>query len=98
MTPVNVAAGARPRGDVYRDHDPEESQTIVVATSAAKPSAETFAQRVTALQDQHHFRYPMSDRVAERLADVKTDGEVLTDDFAPVDVFKMTPLRPQKGR
>jgi hypothetical protein len=50
-------------------------------------------ERATALQQQDHFRYPMSDRVAERLSDVKTDAEVLTDDFAPVDIYKMTPLR-----
>jgi spermidine synthase len=88
-----------PTVDVYKNHDPDESQTIVVATSAAKPSAQTLLQRATALQQQYRFRYPMPDRVGERLADVKTDGaEVLTDDFAPVDIYRMTPLRPQKGR
>ena len=30
----------------------------------------------------------MSHRVAERLSDVKIDGEVLTDDFAPVEYLK----------
>jgi len=88
-----------PTVDVYKNHDPDESQTIVVATSAVKPSAEILTQRAMALQQQYHFRYPMSDRVGERLVDVKTDGaEVLTDDFAPVDIYRMTPLRPQKGR
>jgi spermidine synthase len=88
-----------PTVDVYRNHDPDESQSIVVATSAAKPSAETLIERATALQQQYHFRYPMSDRVEERLADVKTDGaKVLTDDFAPVDIYRMTPLRPKKSR
>ena len=91
-------AAVFPTVDVYRNKDPEESQTIVVATSAPKPSAESLMQRATALQQQHQFRYPMSDRVAERVADVKTGDEVLTDDFAPVDIYQMTPLRPQKGR
>jgi spermidine synthase len=88
-----------PTLDVYRNHDPEESQSIVVATSAAKPSPETLMQRATALQQQHHFRYPMPDRVGERLGDVRTDGaDVLTDDFAPVDIYKTVPLRQQKSR
>jgi hypothetical protein len=56
-------------------------------------------RRATALQQQYHFRYPRPDRVGERLADVKTDGAaVLTDDFAPVDLYRMTPTRPTKGR
>jgi hypothetical protein len=43
--------------------------------------------------------FPMPDRVGERPADVKIDGAaVLTDDFAPVDIYRMTPARPQKGR
>jgi spermidine synthase len=88
-----------PTVDVYRNKDPDESQSIVVATSVAKPSEETLMGRANTLQQQHHFRYPMADRVAERLTDAKTDGaEVLTDDFAPVDIYRMTPLRPQKGR
>jgi hypothetical protein len=54
-------------------------------------------RRATALQQQYHFRYPMPDRVGEWL--VKTDGAaVLTDDFAPVDLYRMTPTRPTKGR
>jgi spermidine synthase len=88
-----------PTVDVYRNKDPDEAESILVATSAAKPSAEALIERATALQQQYHFRYPMPDRVGERLANVKTDGaEVLTDDFAPVDIYRMTPLRPQKGR
>jgi spermidine synthase len=88
-----------PTVEVYRNKDPDEGESILIATSAAKPSAEALIARATALQQQYHFRYPMPDRVGERLADVKTDGAaVLTDDFAPVDIYRMTPARPQKGR
>jgi spermidine synthase len=88
-----------PTVDVYRNKDPEEAESILVATSGAKPSTEALIECATALQQQYHFRYPMADRVGERLADVKTDGaKVLTDDFAPVDIYRMTPARPQKGR
>ena len=88
-----------PTVDVYRNHDPDEAESILVATSGAKPTTEALIERATALQQQYHFRYPMPDRVGERLTDVKTDGAaVLTDDFAPVDIYRMTPLRPKKGR
>jgi hypothetical protein len=56
-------------------------------------------QRATALHERYHFRYPMPGRVEERLANVKTDGApVLTGDFAPVDIYRMMPPRPKKGR
>ena len=88
-----------PTVDVYRNKDPDEAELILVATTGAKPSAEVLMQRATALQHEYHFRYPMPDRVGERLADVKTDGaKVLTDDFAPVDIYRMTPAGPKKGR
>jgi hypothetical protein len=51
--------------------------------------AAALVTRASALQQQYHFRYPMPDRVGERLAHVKTDGAtVLTDDFAPVDIYR----------
>ncbi len=88
-----------PTVDVYRNKDPDEAESILVATTAARPSTEALIARATALQQQYHFRYPMPDRVGERLTDVKADGAaVLTDDFAPVDIYRMTPAQPKKGR
>ena len=56
-------------------------------------------QRALALQKQRHFRYPMSDLVGKRVTDQKADGaSVLTDDFAPVNLYETMPLRPQKHR
>jgi spermidine synthase len=96
---VATFAAVFPTVDVYRNKDPDEAESILVATSAAKPSTEALMARATALQQQYHFRYPMPDRVGERLADVKADGAaVLTDDFAPVDIYRMTPAGPKKGR
>jgi hypothetical protein len=56
-------------------------------------------QRALALQKQGHFRYPMSDLVGKRVTDQNADGaSVLTDDFAPVNLYETMPLRPRKHR
>jgi hypothetical protein len=59
-------------------------------------------QRAVALHEQHHFRYPLPDLVGERVIDQSADGsDVLTDDFAAVNLYETMPhetmpLRPQK--
>jgi hypothetical protein len=54
-------------------------------------------QRAIALQEQHHFRYPLPDLVGERVTDQSAEGgELLTDDFAPVNLYETMPSRPQK--
>jgi hypothetical protein len=56
-------------------------------------------QRAVALQEQRHFRYPLSDLVGMRVTDQNAGGaDVLTDDFAPVNLYETIPLRPQKRR
>ena len=54
-------------------------------------------QRAVALQEQHHFRYPLPDLVGERATDQSAEGgEVMSDDFAPVNLYETMPSRPQK--
>ena len=87
-----------PTVDVYPEwNDANGTQSIVVAMPAARPSANAVMQRAVSLQEQHHFRYPLPDLVGERATDQSADGsEVLTDDFAPVNLYETMPLRPQK--
>jgi spermidine synthase len=89
-----------PTVDAYSDgKETYDTQSIVVAAPAARPSADALMQRAVALQEQHHFRYPLSDLVGMRITDQNADGaEVLTDDFAPVNLYETMPLRPQKHR
>jgi len=84
--------------DVYSDwKQANEAQSIAVAVPAATPSASALMQRAVALQKQRHFRYPLPDLVGKRVADQKSDGgDVLTDDFAPVNLYETMPLRRQK--
>jgi spermidine synthase len=89
-----------PTVDAYSDRsDPYETQSVVVATPEARPSADALLERATALQGERHFRYKLSDLVGKRIADEKADGaDVLTDDFAPVNLYETMPLQPQKHR
>jgi spermidine synthase len=84
--------------DIYPDwQQSNEAQAIVVAAPAARPTADLLMQRAAAMQGQRHFRYPLSEFVGKRVADRGADGgEVLTDDFAPVNLYETIPLRAQK--
>ena len=56
-----------PTVDVYPDwNDANGAQSIAVAVPAARPSANALMQRAVALQEQHHFRYPLPDLVGQR--------------------------------
>jgi spermidine synthase len=89
-----------PTVDVYSDwREANEAQSISVAVPATSPSAGALMQRAITLQTQRHFRYPLSDLVGKRVTDQNGDGgEVLTDDFAPVNLYETMTLRPQKHR
>jgi spermidine synthase len=89
-----------PTVDAYSDgNETYDTQSIVVAAPAARLSTDALMQRAAALQEQHHFRYPLSDLVAKRVTDQDAHGaDVLTDDFAPVNLYETLPLRPQKHR
>jgi len=87
-----------PTVDVYADwKDAEEAQSIGIATLGSRPSADDLARRAAALQEQYHFRYPPGDLIAGRVTDENADGgQVLTDDFAPVNVYETQPLGKKK--
>ena len=51
-------------------------------------------QRAQALEARYRFRYSLSALARERIADWDAAGaDVLTDDFAPADLYRMTPVR-----
>jgi len=88
-----------PTVDSYSDwKEAEEAQSIVVATASPRPGADELTQRAQTLQAQYHFRYPPEVFVGRRDTDEKADGgELLTDDFAPVNLYETEPL-PKKKR
>jgi spermidine synthase len=70
------------------------AQAIAVALPGERPSDESLTQQAAALQKQFHFRYALPALVRKRVTDKSLgDGDVLTDDFAPADLYRVTPSR-----
>jgi spermidine synthase len=87
-----------PTVDVYPAwSQPTEAQAIAVAISEPRPGTDSLMQRADALQTEYRFRYPLPDLVSKRVTEVDTKGaDVLTDDFAPAELYRVTPLGPPK--
>jgi spermidine synthase len=65
-----------------------EGEVIMVATAQAAPADDALQERATALQHKHGFRYPLPGLMAKRIAQPVLDkAELLTDDFAPVNLY-----------
>jgi hypothetical protein len=58
----------------------------VVATDAPR-AIEAAERRAAQLQQKYGFRYSLPELLAQRSEPDPGAGEVLTDDFAPVDVY-----------
>ena len=90
-------------GDVFKTIDlypSGEGEISVVATDETL-NAETLAQKASALQNDHSFRYALPTLLAKRRTDAKTQsvkGELITDDFAPVDLYGASGPQEKKGR
>jgi spermidine synthase len=74
-------------GDVHL-YPSGEGETIAIVTAGPPPDAETLASRAASLQERHNFRFPLPQLLARR-TDKKPSqkGELLTDDFAPVNLY-----------
>ena len=87
-----------PTVNVYPDwKNQDEAQAVVVATTETRPDPDALIKRAATLQTQHHFRYPLSELLAKQVpARSNEDGDLLTDDFAPVNLYETTPARAHK--
>jgi spermidine synthase len=105
---TNVAGGTRlysstlitlravfPTVDVYPDfEDADQTQVVTVAASTPAPSAERLMERARGLQQDYHFRYSLPDLAKRRVVNRSAErGEMLTDDFAPVNLYEVSPLK-----
>jgi predicted O-methyltransferase YrrM len=83
-----------PTVDVYPAwSERNETQAIAVAVSAPRPASESLMQRALALQAEYRFRYPLSALVGKRVTELYSEGaDELTDDFAPADLYRVTPI------
>jgi spermidine synthase len=66
-------------------------EAIAVATLRPLPGKDALAARVVTLQEQYKFRHPLPDAFKRRLDDPKAQaagGDLITDDFAPVNLYE----------
>src|SRR5580693_6430670 len=84
-----------PTVDTYPDWlDRSEAQVIAVAMPAPRPAADALQQSATALQQQYHFHYPLPALAGKRVMQPSSEGgDLLTDDFAPADLYRVTPVK-----
>lgn len=77
-----------------------EGEVSVVATDETS-NLDTLTQKASALQSNHGFRYALPALLAKRKTDAKAQtakGELITDDFAPVDLYGATGAPEKKRR
>ena len=68
-----------------------EGEVILVGTQRPLPDRETLAARAAALQERHNFLHPLPAIFRQRMVDPMSQaarGEVITDDFAPVNLYE----------
>jgi len=79
------------RIDLYQSNDEASggSSVIVMAPRGAVADPETLKQKAAAAQERYKFRFDIAKLAAEWRIEVPKElkGEVLTDDFAPVNVY-----------
>jgi spermidine synthase len=65
-----------------------EGEVIAIVSAAPAPDREVLAGRATALQERHRFRFALPGLLARRSEKKPSQkGELLTDDFAPVNLY-----------
>jgi predicted membrane-bound spermidine synthase len=66
-----------------------EGEVITVVTAGPAPEPETLKGRAAAMQEKFRFRFPLPELAARRTEreNATQKGELLTDDFAPVNLY-----------
>jgi spermidine synthase len=68
-----------------------QGEVAVVVTAGPAPEDAVLASRAAALQQRYGFRFPLPQLLARRVAHPSlAQAELLTDDFAPVDLYNAT--------
>ncbi len=76
-------------------------EVIAVATAEAAPDKETLAARAERLQERHGFRFRLPEMMKRRLDKLPSEAagaELITDDFAPADIYDVMGDRPRKKK
>jgi len=65
-------------------------EVIAIATMDTTPDKDALASRAAALQERYKFRYPLPEVLKRRMDNPRAQaaqGELITDDFAPVNLY-----------
>ena len=65
-------------------------EVIAIASMSPAPDKEALASRAAALQERYKFRHPLTDQLRRRMDNPRAQaaqGELITDDFAPVNLY-----------
>jgi spermidine synthase len=86
------ASTVKTLGEIFAALDlyPTGRGEVIAVATAAPVDAQTLEGRAAALQKQHGFRFPLPDMLRRRMDKPQSQaagGDVITDDFAPADVY-----------
>jgi spermidine synthase len=86
------ASTVKTLGEVFTALDlyPTGRGEVIAVGSAAPVDVHTLQRRAAALQKEHGFRFALPDILQSRLEKPQsqaTNGDIITDDFAPADVY-----------
>jgi spermidine synthase len=86
------ASTVKTLGEVFAALDlyPTGRGEVIAVATAAPADAQTLERRAAALQSQHGFRFSLPDMLRWRMDKPQSQaagGDVITDDFAPADVY-----------
>jgi predicted membrane-bound spermidine synthase len=76
-------------------------EVIAVATASPAPGKEMLERRAAALQERYGFRFalpPMLQRRLDKLPPQAAGTDLITDDFAPADIYDVMGERPRKKK
>ena len=97
------ASTVKTLGDVFPALDlyPTGAGEVIAVATAAPLAKETLQSRAAATQERHGFRFPLPRILARRMDQPRAQaaaGDVITDDFAPADVYDVLGKDPRRRR
>jgi hypothetical protein len=78
-----------------------EGEVIVVVSDSPALDRDALTKRAAAAQQRYDFRFPLTQFVQRRVADPKLEaanGQLLTDDFAPVNLYDAQGKDPRRKK
>jgi spermidine synthase len=97
------ASTVKTLGDVFPALDlyPTGAGEVIAVATAAPLAKETLQSRAAAAQERHGFRFALPRILARRMDQPRAqaaDGDVITDDFAPADVYDVMGKDPRRRK